>query len=229
VNEEQGDKVHQLRQEIRKWKLANNYSWIQLAKLLKQVRDEKLYKDFGHKSFASFLSDPQVGLKRSTVYLYIDLYKSFCEKAKYGEHDIVDVDLARLRAIASVCKSGASVAEWLDKARTLGGKDFIDEIRLARGLSPMATLAPVPDEQEQHHDPNSGYARRVHVSACCVCGVRPVDGHHFPTTHGAAGYLNERIIPLCRGCHTQFHQSPKDFLWEYREQIFNWFYTLMGV
>lgn len=73
---------------------------------------------------------------------------------------------------------------------------------------------------------SSWYVDLVKSSPCCVCETAPADPHHFPKTKGAWAE-DWRVIPLCRKCHGESHQDPKEFLWENRHGIFGWFYSAM--
>lgn len=214
--------------EVRKYKNIGNYSAIQLGKSLLDIQKRKLYKAMGHPTLASFLADPDVAIPRPTAYLYKSLVDFYLNHLGVEEDDIIEVDITRLRDLLPVlrpCEKGAPMIEqWIAKAATLSKKDFVDELREHFGREPLGTLPAMEDADETISE--TPYVSRAKVAACCVCGNRPVDFHHFPKTKGA-GAEDERGIPLCRGCHIQFHAHPKDFFWMNRNNIMEWFYKLI--
>jgi hypothetical protein len=70
------------------------------------------------------------------------------------------------------------------------------------------------------------YVKRVKESPCILHRGEQADAHHFPRTNGA-GAADWHVIPLCRVCHTAAHNNPKDWLWENKDRVFGWFYSLM--
>jgi hypothetical protein len=53
------------------------------------------------------------------------------------------------------------------------------------------------------------YKAAVRALPCCACGVIPPDGcdpHHITYVHGIGKKSSDfETIPMCRGCHDDFH------------------------
>lgn len=215
-----------LAEELRKLRFMLNYSYIQAGKVLHKINSTKAYKSLDHKTFLSFLADPEYGMPKSTAYLYLHIYKFYVLEHGQAEDSLTDIDVVRLRDLMAVIRlEPEAIGEWLDKARNLGKVDLINEIRHARGLDTLDIISPAPDENEVVVV-RSNYTELCRASECIVCGARPIDFHHFPRTRGA-GADDDKVIPLCRGCHIAFHQDPKTLLWENRVKIFGWFYKII--
>lgn len=210
--------------ELRKYRNIGSYSFIQLGKALLKIRREKMYKLLGYTTFASFLADPDVAIPRQTAYLYMLVVSFYLDGEKVPEEDIVEIELTRLRDLIPIIRNGGDPAEWISKAYSLSKKDLIDEMRAYWGKEPLQEQGAIPEDEEVVVVSN--YVDAVKAAPCCVCDARPVDFHHFPKTKGA-GADSQRGIPLCRGCHIQMHSHPKEFLWENRVKIFDWFYRLL--
>ena len=219
--------AHEVFTEIKKHTYCVSYSYIELGALLLRVQREKLYKDLDHKSYASFLSDPDVCIPRSTAYLYTLIYKFYIEQLGLDPSDITGIEISRLRDLIGIyggLHDGEAVTEWLAKARTLGRIDFINEVRKAKGLPDMPLMekpsAPGPDEAVLIK-----YVDLVKGGTCIICGKTPVDAHHFPQT-AAQTDDDRKVIPLCREHHAYAHGAGIDtFIGENMKAIFDWFYS----
>jgi len=219
--------TREMARELRKFKYMMNHSYVHAGRLLCEIKKDKRYKDMDFRSMTEFLADPEYGMSKATAYLYMAIYEYFIVKRGLGDEDIMDIDLVRMRAILPIVKGGADLNEWITKARVLGKGDFWAEVSEATGKRATDILPAMPDEDEETVIDNT-YVQIVKGSSCCVCDRRPVDAHHFPSTRGA-GALEERVIPLCRGCHISYHNAPKDFFWQNKNKIIDWFYNLIDI
>lgn len=71
------------------------------------------------------------------------------------------------------------------------------------------------------------YLEYVEAQPCILCGERPVDKAHFPTTKKMGGE-DWQVIPLCRKCHEEFHIRGVDtFISSYKPKVFGYFYGLI--
>lgn len=220
------DNAYALVEELKQFKTIIGRSNIHLGELLSEILGSKAYKKLGFKSFAAFLSDPDYGMPKSTAYLYLHVYKFYCGLLEMDKTEVSDIDIVRLRDLMPIIRKDTDKAqEWLDKAKSLGKVDFLNEIRHAKGLDSLEIIPASPDENEVVVV-RSSYTELARASECVICGKRPVDFHHFPKTRGA-GADDDKVIPLCRWCHTSFHQAPREMLWEHRVKVFDWFYKVI--
>jgi len=220
------EEAYALAEELKQFKSIIGHSNIHLGELLAQILGTKAYKKLGFRSFAAFLSDPDYGMPKSTAYLYLHVYKFYCNVLGMDKAEVADIDIVRLRDLMPVLrKDSTELEEWIAKAKTLGKIDFINELRHAKGLDALEIIPASPDENEVVVV-RSSYTELCRAAECIICGKRPVDFHHFPKTRGA-GADDDKVIPLCRWCHTQFHQAPKEMLWEHRNKVFGWFYGVI--
>lgn len=219
--------VREKARELRKFKYMMNHSFVQAGRLLCELKQDKMYKYMGFKSMNEFLADPEYGMSKSTAYLYMAIYEFFVLKHGLSDNDIMDIDVIRLRAMLPVLKGGGDINEWLNKARVLGKGDYFTEVDEALGKTAADILPAQPDEDEETVV-DSTYVQIVRGSSCCVCDMRPVDAHHFPRTRGAAA-LEEHVVPLCRACHIAYHNAPKDFFWQNKDKMIDWFYNLIDI
>jgi len=201
---------------------ANNL--LELGKLFKTIRDEKLYKLLGAETFGEYVGYPEISFGRSTIYSFIHVYEKFVLRLKVSEEVLSKIGHRRLQIITPVCNFANETGIWLIRAGTLSESDLINEVRRVQGKPEMI---PKPKEVENEIYPFTydNYREFVVNSPCCVCGDKPPsEPAHFPRTKGAGG-KDTHIIPLCHKCHIGgYHVDPFDFLWLYKEKIFKYFY-----
>jgi hypothetical protein len=194
---------------------------LELGRLFKKIRDDKLYEAFECGSFKEYCAMPEVRFARPTIYLFISCYEKYILKHGFKKEFLAGIGVRRLQFILPVVDTDPE--EWVYKAKTLGEPDLINEVRIAQGKEEMI---PVKKEKEDVYPFNhKDYKEFVKESPCLVCGDTSSEAHHFPKTRGAGGDENW-VIPLCRKCHTTSHNDPYDFLWEHKDLIFAYFYKV---
>ena len=193
-----------------KYNLVANY--LVLGLLFKENRDEGLFKLLGYDSFEDFIGSPDVGFSRSKAYGLIRIRELYKEKLGIDDKTLLEIGNAKLALIAPVVEKDRE--GWLDKAKHLSKSDLrleIDGQGPGVNLSPFSPPPPVPAPL-----PNS-----------CINGCKgDTEKSHFPITRGAGGQeVDDWWVPMCRGCHTEYHQSPKEWTWKYRKNWARWFYS----
>jgi hypothetical protein len=182
-------------------------NFLVLAKLLKDNRDKSLWKLLHHDSFEAFLGDPALGFSRSRAYGLIQLYEKFVDKLHISPEEIIEIGNSKLLMIAGRVEE--NVDEWMSKAKHLSKSDLRLEID---GAVPGVKVSP----PKPSASPGS-----------CVNGCQgDVDKHHFPVGRSSSSdEAGDWTIPLCRRCHTEYHQEPKEWTWIYRK---NWMRYLVN-
>ena len=197
---ESADKAYELLAAIRKLAEQVKVNFVALVRNLKEVRDNDYHTALGYDSFADFVRDEEtaIGFKYNTVRAYIHLYEVYAGIDRLGELEYLGPNRAQL--IAGHVKDDPD--EWIAKAETLSSKDLINDIRLASGKEEMPGLPP-PDKPSPVPSSYQEYCKH----GCAVCAAMETDLHHYP--HSRVRTDNDKkVIPLCRGCHTEFHNTP---------------------
>lgn len=222
--------AHENREALVRIRLESGKLGFALARLLKENRDKSYYKLLGYDSFEEFLADPDISMRRSTVYNYIRIYELFVERLKLDEAMLAEIGTRRLQLVSPVVENDPK--EWMSKARELSRSDLAEEVRIAKGEGGGENkLAPpnIPPIPHAPLIPLSVYLDRLKSEPCLVCGKRPVDPAHFPRTKAAGGKPHE-VIPLCRECHGKLHNEGVDsWLYDNKQKVFEWFYSKMGI
>lgn len=200
------DRAHHNYDEIVKCKVYAAANFLKTGGLLKESLDNAYWKVLGYDSWESFLGSPDISMKIKWAYDLIRVYRVFVEKLGMEQRELLGIDISKLILVAPVAESDP---EWVDKARHLSKSDL--KLELGRGpgqknkvLSPLSPPNPAP-------------------ACCCICGKPEWEKSHFPSSRGA-GTPEHHWVPLCRVCHTEFHQSPKDWTWTYKRQWAKYLY-----
>jgi len=221
-----GDRAFAMYNEIKQRRHETSLTFLRLGELFRTIRDEELYTFFSCDSFEEFMALPDLGFARSTVFLFIEAFEVYVEKLGFDKESIAEVEISKLQIITPIVRERPEEAgEWLLKARELSRSDLKDEVREARCLPPTRIRQKVEDTVDLglYDD----YLAFVRGHKCCVCNTEHgIDAHHFPVTSGA-GAEDYKRIPLCRECHTLCHTDPHDFMWTYKEKIFDYFYDIV--
>lgn len=191
-----------------KYNVVANY--LVLGLLFKENRDEGLFKLLGYDSFEDFIGSPEVGFSRSKAYGLIRIRELYKEKLGIDDKTLLEIGNAKLALIAPVVESDKE--GWLEKARHLSKSDL--RIEIGQGPGDKISLSPPPPAP-------------VPLPGSCVNGCPgDVDRHHFPVGRSSSSdEAGDWTIPLCRKCHTEYHQEPKEWTWKYRKNWARWFYS----
>lgn len=111
--------------------------YLEMGRLLKIIKDEKLYLylgDGGYDSFHQLLGSPELSIGQSMAYALISIYERYMLHFKFIESDLQGIPFYKLQLLATVDIKEKDVAkEWLEKARTLGPNDFRAEVNELKG------------------------------------------------------------------------------------------------
>jgi hypothetical protein len=124
-------------------------TFLEIGRLLKILRDEKLYAylgEGGYDNFQQFVAAGDIGIKLSTAYALVGIYETYILKLGYAQEKLAEIPWTRLQALTSTVKheTKAEADEWIEKAKTLGNGDFATEINELRANTGWEHPAPYP-------------------------------------------------------------------------------------
>jgi len=211
------NEAHAVRDEIRFIGRQVKQTFFALIERLKYVRDNDLALALGYDSFADFVRDeePSIGFKHNTVRAYIHLYELYTEIDRVAELEYLG--WGRAQVIAPHVSKDPD--EWIAKAETLSSKDLINDVRVASGKQEMPVLPPPASPSPV----SSSYQEYCKTSGCAVCHAQKVDMHHYPFSRVGTDD-NRKVVPLCRACHREFHDTPWSE-WKYHKQVINFLFN----
>ena len=121
-----GELVYNLDKRIKILVHNIRVTYIYLAELLYQVKNEKIYEQLGYESFWAYIGTPEISLKRSTVYKLLGIYEKFVLEEKVPHDRLSKIDYNKLDLVRS--KVNGNAEEWLEKAEHLSRSDLRGEI-----------------------------------------------------------------------------------------------------
>jgi len=193
--------------------------FLRMGEVLTIINEKKLYTFFSADNFEEFLAIPELSFARATARLFMHVYDLYIRRLGLSREEVASIQISRLQKMAPVVESNPG--EWMAMATTLSPSDFDIAVREHQGLPPRKIK-----EKEDEINFLGSYQEYCKSHACIVCDSTPVDAHHFPRTIGAGGD-DRKIIPLCRKCHSDYHQQPSEFMLTWKDKIFDYFYGVI--
>jgi len=107
-------------------------SFLAIGKLLKIVRDRKLYLHLDFENFSQFLASEELSFSREKAYLYIRTYELFVEKLGFNPDEIGKMGVVRLMMLIPLIKGIEDKDEAVKKIEELKDTrygDFVREVK----------------------------------------------------------------------------------------------------
>lgn len=83
---------------------TQDFLFLTIGRLLKLVRDRKLYKHLDYDTFTQFLHDENIEFSREKAYMYIRIYEVYVERLQMSDEAITKIGVAKLNALAPIVK-----------------------------------------------------------------------------------------------------------------------------
>jgi hypothetical protein len=212
-----------LYQYIQDIKARSTADALSLGMVFDEIKTNKLYELLGDESFEELVAHSEVGYMRAKALQYINVWKKF--KNVLDKERLMRVGYSRLAILAPIVLP-ETMDDWLDKADTYSWSDFLNEVRVSRGGSPMVPRKKVKVIPHGRYTPEE-YIDLVRHSPCLVPDCHnQATPHHFPTTRGAGAKPHE-AVPLCLMHHSEYQEHPTKFLWDNIKEIMDWMFNVM--
>lgn len=122
-------------------KRSHDGLFLVIGKLLKDVRDEKLYEKLDYENFGQFLASEELGFSREKAYMCIKTYEYYIEYLELDPERIGQMNISRLSMMVPVLRQiedKSQVVKQIDEMNTLRHGDFVREVknRTPRGGKP---------------------------------------------------------------------------------------------
>lgn len=122
-------------------KRSHDGLFLVIGKLLKDVRDERLYEKLDYENFSQFLSSEEIGFSREKAYMYIKTYEYYIEYLQLDPERIGQINVSRLSLMVPVLRQIEDKTEaikQIEEMSTLRHGDFVQNIkdRTPRGGKP---------------------------------------------------------------------------------------------
>lgn len=136
-------------------------AWIELAKKLKEIRDEEMY--LGRwENFEDFLQDPSMGMDKSTASKMITIYEKLVVGYKMKPEKIAEAGgWSVIAEVLPVITDKESAEEWVDQCAHLSKNDVRKEVQRVRGCDESGDCK---------------HAQTYQITLCCCrkCGNKEI-------------------------------------------------------
>lgn len=125
-----GEYAAQLETKVIRLKQGVGLNFLELGRLLCEVKEEEYFKELGFETITEWLSSPDVSISPGWAWNFIGLYDTYIRKAKLQPADIQTIDYTKLQMITPVVKRHPDkLDELLTKAATLRRVDLKRDLR----------------------------------------------------------------------------------------------------
>ena len=132
------EKAHATWQMLLSAKRSQEGLFLVIGKLLKDVRDEKLYMKLDYENFSQFLASEELSFGREKAYQYIKTYEYYIEYLELSENYVGQLNISRLSMMVPVLKKiddKDKILEKMDELSSLRHGDFVREVRKTTKVS----------------------------------------------------------------------------------------------
>lgn len=113
-------------------KKQSDYLFLVIGKLLKQIRDEKLYEQLDFINFGEFLYSNEVSFSKESAFMYIRVYEYYILKLRMTEEQVGKISVSKLSMMIPVLKGiedESKAIEMVEEYGVLTHSDFMLKIR----------------------------------------------------------------------------------------------------
>lgn len=136
VNVTEPEKAFALYQMLLQAKRNQDYLFLGIGKLLKEIKDNELYRQLDYESFNEFVTSDELGFSRESAFLYVRVYEYYIERLKLDAEYVGKINLARLGQMLPLLKkldNPEKEIEMVEEFSNLRQSDFMLKLRQGRG------------------------------------------------------------------------------------------------
>lgn len=114
-------------------KRGQEYLFMAMGKLLKEIRDKKLYLTLDYDNFGQFLSSDEISISRESAFQYIRVYEFYIQYLELDENYVGKMPVSKLSIMLPMLKKVETKEEaikLIEDMAPLGYADFIREVKL---------------------------------------------------------------------------------------------------
>lgn len=165
ITEKDGKEAFVLHKKILSIKNRIGILFVELGKMLKEMRDNSLYRALNYDSFRSYVVNSSLGFTRRTAYYYIEIYECFVEKLGYDKGKVAEIGYKNL-------------VKLLPRVKESENKEKVEELVTdVQELRPVDFKKKYKDKEKQ--EPEDDYLAPPEYFMCDKCGkwfiIVPID------------------------------------------------------
>lgn len=133
---EGSDRAYALYQLLLSAKRSQDYLFLGIGKVLKEIRDNKLYRELDYDSFNQFVTSDELGFSKESAFLYVRVYEYYIDRLGLSSDYVGRINLARLGQMIPLLKKIDDPEKEIEKVEELSAlrqNDFLMMVRQDRG------------------------------------------------------------------------------------------------
>jgi len=126
------DRAFNYWQNLVKAKRSQEGLFLVIGKLLRDIRDEKMYEVLDYETFTEFLNSSEVSFSRESAYLYIRTYEYYIEYLELNPESVSKLSVGRLAMMIPALKKigdKSEITEQIEKYSEMRHSEFVREIK----------------------------------------------------------------------------------------------------
>lgn len=113
-------------------KRSHDGLFLVIGKLLKDVRDDRLYEELDYDNFSQFLESDELGFSREKAYMCIRTYEYYIEYLELDPEHVGQINISKLSMMVPMLKQIEDKTEAVQKIEEMSGLrhgDFVREVK----------------------------------------------------------------------------------------------------
>ena len=139
-----------LREKIKTLISKSCENYLEVSQLLYEVKSEKLFRDWGFKTFKQYYSSDLNLADRRAAY-FLKIYEKLVIKNEIDSKDLLEIGWSKAAALLPVINN-ENKEEWLEKARSLPIQELLTEVRSKDPRKPPVDINILDDVGIEHTD-----------------------------------------------------------------------------
>lgn len=137
------EKAFQVWEKLLSAKRSHDGLFLVIGKLLKDVRDQNLYKQLDYDNFSQFLASEELSFSREKAYMCIKTYEYYIEYLQLDPESVGQMNVSRLSQMVPVLKQIEDRTEAVKQLEEMNGLrhgDFVREVKARRNRGGQPTV-----------------------------------------------------------------------------------------
>jgi len=129
---ESSEKAFKVWEMLLSVKKIHDSSFLVLGKLLKDVRDDRLYESLDYDNFSQFLASEELGFSREKAYMCIKTFEYYIEYLELDPEHVGQMNISRLSMMVPMLKQIEDKTEAIKQIEAMSSLrhgDFVREVK----------------------------------------------------------------------------------------------------
>lgn len=134
-NLSEADYAYQTYQRLIFARKSHEVLFLVIGKLLKEIRDKKIYKTLDYETFTDFLGSEEVSYSKEAAFMFIRTFEYYVEYLEMEPEKVGEINVSRLSLMLPILKKiedKTEVIKKIDELKSLRHKDFVLKVRQDR-------------------------------------------------------------------------------------------------